>query len=205
MQQRLKQRLIGAVVLVALAVIFLPMILSGPVERTRVDMPLDVPEQPEPIEAPALPDVERLEEPDPGAELAELPRPEAEDAPVLELSPEDAEGGESAAAAADGETDRAVPDTGDAPPADAAAEDTAPAEEGGFAVQVGGFGSRDNAVRLRERLRADDFESWVDEAEVDGRTVYRVRVGPVAERAQAEALAQRLAEAHELPGLIIAR
>ncbi|PWG61177.1 hypothetical protein DEM34_17825 [Spiribacter halobius] len=172
------------------------MLLSGPVERTRVDVPLDVPEAPEPIAAPALPEADLLEEPPPGESLADMPRPAPEDAPAV--GPATTEGGDSAATAP--EADDPAPT--DEPSADG---DDGAAAEGGFAVQVGGFGSRDNAIRLRDRLREDGFETWVDEAEVDGRTVHRVRVGPVPARDEAEALAQRLAESHELPGLIIAR
>ena len=40
MQQRLKQRLVGAVVLVALAVIFIPMLLQGPLEREATSIPI---------------------------------------------------------------------------------------------------------------------------------------------------------------------
>ena len=47
MDTRLKQRLIGAAVLIALAVIFLPMLVQGPAPGSGVsDVPLDVPGEP---------------------------------------------------------------------------------------------------------------------------------------------------------------
>ena len=47
MDTSLKQRLVGAVVLVALAVIFLPMLVKGPAPDSGVsDVPLDVPDEP---------------------------------------------------------------------------------------------------------------------------------------------------------------
>ena len=47
MDTRLKQRLIGAAVLIALAVIFLPMLVQGPAPDSGVsDVPLDVPGEP---------------------------------------------------------------------------------------------------------------------------------------------------------------
>ena len=47
MEPSLKQRLVGAVVLVALAVIFLPMLVKGPAPDSGVsDVPLDVPTEP---------------------------------------------------------------------------------------------------------------------------------------------------------------
>src|SRR6478672_4105145 len=47
MDSRLKQRLIGAAVLVALAVIFLPMLVQGPAPDSGVsDVPLSMPDAP---------------------------------------------------------------------------------------------------------------------------------------------------------------
>ena len=47
MDPALKQRLVGAAVLVALAVIFLPMLVQGPAPDSGVaDVPLDVPDAP---------------------------------------------------------------------------------------------------------------------------------------------------------------
>jgi cell division septation protein DedD len=49
MDTSLKQRLVGAVVLVALAVIFLPMLVKGPAPDSGVsDVALDVPAEPKP-------------------------------------------------------------------------------------------------------------------------------------------------------------
>ena len=47
MDSSLKQRLVGAVVLIALAVIFLPMLVKGPAPESGVsDVPLDIPAEP---------------------------------------------------------------------------------------------------------------------------------------------------------------
>ena len=47
-------------------------------------------------------------------------------------------------------------------------------------VQAGAFGSEENASRLLERLRAQGVDkSFVREDSVNGRTLYRVRVGPI--------------------------
>ena len=84
------------------------------------------------------------------------------------------------------------------PPMPVSAGDTAPAAtpvaafEGRRVVQVGSFGEKDNARRLADRLReaeVDDVD--VDHVEVDGRDLWRVRVGPMDFDA-AEALLARL-------------
>jgi rare lipoprotein A len=47
-------------------------------------------------------------------------------------------------------------------------------------VQAGAFGAQENATRLLERLRVQGIDkSFVREDTVSGRTLYRVRVGPI--------------------------
>ena len=60
-------------------------------------------------------------------------------------------------------------------------------------LQVGAFGLRGNAEAMASRLRSAGIaDAVVSEAAVAGKTVYRVRVGPVADAAQAAQLAERL-------------
>ncbi|MEO0998874.1 MAG: SPOR domain-containing protein, partial [Pseudomonadota bacterium] len=76
------------------------------------------------------------------------------------------------------------------PPAEAAAP---PASASGmFAVQLGSFSARDNADKLAAGLRGLGFAAFISEHRNGGRTLHRVRVGPLADRAAAEAEAARL-------------
>jgi len=63
----------------------------------------------------------------------------------------------------------------------------------GFAVQMGAFSSEADASALRDRLRAAGFSAIVQPVRTDKGTLSRVRVGPVASRAEAEQLRGRLA------------
>lgn len=50
-------------------------------------------------------------------------------------------------------------------------------------VQVGSFGNKDNAHRLAQRLKDADIDDVdIDHAEVAGDDVWRVKIGPVAEK-----------------------
>jgi cell division septation protein DedD len=60
-------------------------------------------------------------------------------------------------------------------------------------VQVGSFGSRDNADKLRRQLGAQGYPVFLMQVESGGRTYHRVRVGPYGDRAGADAAARRLA------------
>ena len=74
-----------------------------------------------------------------------------------------------------------------------AAPIAAPTPIGGRLLQVGAFGSRANADALVTRLQASGIGgASVSEASVSGRTVFRVRVGPVTDGEQATQLADRL-------------
>lgn len=64
----------------------------------------------------------------------------------------------------------------------------------GFTIQIGAFGTSEHAAALlRELGAADGPPGRVEAAEAGGRTIFRVRVGHFARRAEAEDHARRLA------------
>lgn len=213
MKQSLKQRLIGAVVLVALAVIFLPMLLTGPVERGQVSVPVEIPPRPQvqPSSQLPQPDDETASRPPPSS-ITEAPTP------VDEAGPEADSGGDAEAEASEPPADAAEPALSTAQAEDAeqsaegsetpeagAEEPEGVPEQGGFAVQVGGFRNRSNALGLRDRLRDRGYTVYVDQTEWKGGPLYRVRVGPVISESEAESLKSRLAREQDLSGIVVSR
>ncbi|MGH8209219.1 MAG: SPOR domain-containing protein, partial [Steroidobacteraceae bacterium] len=63
---------------------------------------------------------------------------------------------------------------------------------GGWMVQLGVFANHANADRLARELKGQGFHALVSQNSGAGRTLWRVRAGPVAERAAAEQLGARL-------------
>ena len=59
-------------------------------------------------------------------------------------------------------------------------------------VQLGVFSIQANAERLAQELKSQGFHAQVSENSGGGRPLWRVRTGPVAERAAAEQLNARL-------------
>lgn len=175
MDEPLKKRLVGAIVLVALAVIFVPMLLEGekrndtpmfgsnmpevPESHTpMVDIPLQVP--PPPVETPVV--VER-----------ERPPESVPVAPAVQPKP-------------------AVPaPTTVKPVKPAEVASSKPATES-WAVQVGSFAEQVNASRLRDSLRGKGYPAYVEQVKLSSGTAYRVRVGPVLTRTDAEAIQAKL-------------
>lgn len=72
----------------------------------------------------------------------------------------------------------------------------------GFAVQLGAFGNADEAAKLRDRARAAGFSAFVEQVHTDKGTLNRVRVGPVADRAEADRLRTQVSASLGVPGLV---
>jgi len=90
------------------------------------------------------------------------------------------------------ESGASTPTQDDAPAAKpAAATNTAAASAptssraGGWAVQVAAMGSQADANTLRDKLRANGFDGYVDTVNANGKQLWRVRAGPQTQRADA--------------------
>ena len=196
MDPGMKQRLIGAAVLVALAVIFLPMLVQGPAPDSGVsDVPLSMPDAPAGnYETRDLPLVTPGTAPDGGALGMSSTPPPADGAP---LPAADADAANPAAGPSSSTT---VP-LGDggatkAEPLPAASGEMFPAPTAGgdYAVHFGSFASSTAADKVVGSLRASQLPGYREQGLVDGKPVWRVRIGPYASRADAEAA--RLRAAH---------
>ena len=206
MEQKLKQRLTGAIVLVALAVIFVPIILEGPDDDWtprshsipeqpqmdyRADMDLELPE-PMPVEEPqtgsviteALSLQEAVPATDQPSQVEQQSAPAAEKAPVPVAAPP--------------KPVKAAP----VPVPRKPEKEAEPAIEGWF-VQVGSFGQEMNASGLRERLKSAGYDARLHKVAIGKGYAYRVLVGPSGSRAAAEKTAARLMSGQQLAGMVI--
>jgi len=198
MEQQLKQRLVGAIVLVSLAVIFIPVILEGPDDEL----------------APRFQDLPETPQIDYNASV-DLPLPEAR--PVDEsadIQPVEQGSGPVAVTTAPAPVVTA-PEPPPAPPAQqpapqpvapkppAAAATTVREPPAGWYAQVGSFSQQDNARSLQDTLGKAGHRAHVQQvATVSGQS-YRVLVGPSASRDAATRELDRLATAMKIKGLVI--
>ncbi len=224
MKYGMRERLSGAVILIALAVIFVPMLFDEPAPRGErpepvltIEQPIEVPRRdvPDPVPPSSLTDDES---PSPDAEgseaptTVEVPRPspdlspddEAQEVePVdLEAAPETAdEPAEAPAADPIAELARAADErlAEDAPPeAPQATPEASPSGE--WAVQVGSFGESANAERLVERLTEEGFAAYSRPRDNDLTTVY---VGPFDSSGAGERAVTEIKERVNLQGLVV--
>jgi DedD protein len=65
----------------------------------------------------------------------------------------------------------------------------------GWAAQLGSFAARGNAEKLERQLRLQGFSAFLSSTGSGRALRYRVRVGPVADRAAADRLSAKLQKA----------
>ena len=167
MDRALKERLIGATVLVVVMVLVVPVFLDGsPTDRSAapamIEQRIDLPGR----------------HPDKGARTVVLDRRRSEPLPARRR----------AAPVAD---EAAAPAAGIA----AAPADPKRSATGLWAVQLGSFSSQVNADRLAAELRQQGFAAFLSRLETPDGELHRVRVGPQKDRDSAQAIVTRLKRA----------
>jgi len=199
MEQALKQRLIGAIVLVSLAVIFIPIILEGPDDEWtprshsipeqpqmdyRADMELELPpETPvvdETVAMEAISQEQAESEPQPAVEVVKTDAVPVKAPEPVKAAPQPAS-----------PVKQAVPPVPKAEPLK------------GWFVQVGSFGQEMNAKGLQDRLAAAGFHVQLQDVKLGNKHTYRVLVGPSPTRTAAEKQAEKLKSGQHLTGMVI--
>ena len=197
--RRLLQRIVGALVLVALAVIFVPMLFNR--DDAGQQIAVDAPAMPE---TPAAPIIE--------TQPVEVPEPAVEAIPEdYEIIEEDSVAESSIPA---NPIDPVPAEAQPAPDAPEQAVTAAPplmpenAEEQrldtanlpvSWSVQLASLSSRENAEKLQKTLRSQGYNAYIRTA--DG--MNRVFVGPLVERAEANRLRDQLQRQHKLDGFVV--
>ena len=205
-----KQRMVGALVLVAVAVIFLPMLFSRQDEARHVQVdapaapqapamspvkvdPVNVPEQ-QPLPQEPIPSDEELapNRQAPSMPIAPAPnKPVTQNAPVAKATPAPAPAARATPA----------PAAAAAAPAAAAADSRVDANglSVSWSVQLASLSNRANADNLQKTLRTQGYNAYIRTS--DG--VNRVFVGPLIERAEADRLRDQLDKQQKLKGIVV--
>jgi DedD protein len=202
-----KQRMVGALVLVALAVIFLPMLFSRQNEQRQVTV-----EAPAAPQAPAMPQVQ--------VEPVVVPEPQALPQEPVPSDDEIAQQEAPAAPVAAAPTAKPVTPPPAPAPALAAKPATAPSQpisaapgkpdttqsrvdanglSVSWSVQLASLANRESAEKLQKTLRSQGYNAYIRTA--DGKN--RVFVGPLIERAEADRLRDLLNRQQNLKGFVV--
>ncbi len=190
LERGLKQRMVGALVLVALAVIFLPMLFSRDNEprHVRIEAPSRpvMPEVPDFAVASVTVPEPLPDEPIPGSTpetpISALPAPPPAVEPARKPQ---ATGLGEPAAKAPVRTPEARLDANSLPIS--------------WSVQLASLSNRANAENLQKTLRSQGYNAYIRQA---GK-MNRVFVGPVIERAEADRLRALLNRQQKLDGFVV--
>ena len=193
-----KQRMVGALVLVALAVIFLPMLFSREDEQRQIQV--DAPAAPQ---MPVMPEVkvEPVPVPEPQA-IAQEPAPPEQEAVVQQPSAPVAPPGVKPVIAA--------PKPPAVTPAQAVAQAPAKLDTTqkrldpnglpiSWSVQLVSLSNRASADSLQKTLRNQGYNAYVRSSG----GMNRVFVGPLLERAEADRLRDLLGKQQNLKGFVV--
>lgn len=186
-----KQRIVGALIIVSLAVIFLPMLFDEP-HQERERQTLEIPPEPDipevTVEKPSEPEVTETVQ-------GTVPAPnQTEEGPDSDTS--DLPMADNGSAGVDKPEPSPEPSPEEQP-------DTR-VLEGAYLVQLGSFGSADNAKRLRDRARETGMDAYIESFQRDGETLTRVFAGPFIDRSAAEDAKAELDQSFGLDTLVIA-
>jgi len=193
----LKQRLVGAIVLVALGVIFIPILLEGPNQTLVPEMDgIPTPE----THAPELP----LKPFPPVGELEQAERAVVTDA-TAEGTPDAIQPPETRKPLEVESTPAPVVVTPPKPlkPPVKAEKPATIVPAGSWVVQVVSLSNKANALALRDKLRKGSFSTQIEQVRVDGKTHFRVRVGPFLERTEADLARRQIADRFEQNGRVM--
>jgi DedD protein len=208
----LRQRVVGALVLLALAVIFLPMLFSREDDVRQVVV--EAPVMPKPPAMPAV-EVQPTEVPEPQAGDADNAEPQQQaqtqvpSAPITSLptQPAQVQAQPPKAPAAQPAAPSPKPAPAAQPaPAQASAAPQQPAQRldadnlpVSWSVQLASLSNRARADELQKSLRSQGYNAYV--RSFDG--MNRVFVGPVVERAEADRLRDQLGKQQKLNGFVV--
>lgn len=206
MREGAKKRLIGALVLVTLAVIFVPMWFE-PESSLDTLPPIQESMSRAPGFAPNVQTEVFLRPEDSGVGGLDETRLTVSEPLALPAAGVAGPGGAAATtsrpAGTKADAGAARPPTATETTANAAvsprgANDGMPS----WVIQVASVATPEGAADLERKLRAGGFTAFVEKATVNGKVYYRVRVGPELDRARAEQTAARLRERHKVNTLI---
>ena len=217
-----KQRMVGALVLIAIAVIFLPMLFSRQDEARRVQVdapaapqapaptqlkvePVSVPEQ-QPLPQEPVPSDEELTQPAQPARPAQpVQQRTSQQPPAMPIAPAPSKPVAAAPKPVQTAPVKPAPAPTPAPvqtPVASAAETNRVDANGlsvTWSVQLASLSNRANADNLQKTLRTQGYNAYIRTS--DG--VNRVFVGPVIERAEADRLRDTLEKQQKIKGIVV--
>ena len=199
MERRLKERLIGAAVLVMLVVIFIPMILDDSVQSEMEITKTNIPDRPAtnfnsriipieevvPVKSPVFSDSEV-------SQASEI-KPASPEDPIDITQSANAGIGSGLLSSKTGQEKHASSTVGESESRGLIA----------WVVQLGSFSNQDNANALVKNLRDEGYSGYAETINTASGLIYRVRVGPELLKSDAEKIQMELNKQLKFEGIVL--
>ena len=203
-KKQLKQRIVGAIVLIGLGVIFIPMILNQSDETSPITGS-NIP--PKPVELARMPEQTAPAQPDVPVANRNLPQLVDEHTPPvtqIDASISENDAVKPASPATSTETKKPATKTVESKPKTSTSVTTNSANKSrAWVVQVASFAEQKKAIKLRDRLRKAKHPTFVESVKGKNGLRYRVRVGPLVKRSKAESLKKKIARQFKLNDALV--
>lgn len=158
MEKALKQRLVGAVVLVILGVVFIPVLLDGAGHHARYARDITIPSEPD-IKIKTWDELKEFSA-----------KPAATSKPRSNII---------------------IP------------KEKKQASIHAWALQLGSFSQQNNALVLRDQLRAKGYSAYVEKQGAGDKLSYKVRIGPELNRDRMVKLQQKLKSQEKIDSIVV--
>jgi DedD protein len=188
MDQTLKERLVGATVLVILAVVFIPMLLNETDDEENEITRTIIPPKPESdFSSRIIPLEDETNDKQP---ITSIKKDIVKKAPIENIK------------------EKPVPPVVEEKKMpDMVSEKKKPTDLNvglnAWVVQLGSFSSEANAQALNKKLRNAGYPAFVDPLKQKSAVVYRVRVGPELKRSDAQSIRDAIKKSMKLDGIVI--
>jgi len=212
----LKQRVVGALVIVSLAVIFLPMIFDEPHQPSKTQL-IPIPVQSElpviTLNSPQKPKFKIIESSDGGSKAAAEELVDGSSKSIVGIvQSDDSEVAEPSMVSEDmvqqNSPSEQIVEEREVVSVDAN-EKSSPSMfkekelSNVWMVQLGTFGNHKNAYNLRDSLRESGFDGHTTKIDKDGKQLVRVFSGPYADKAYADSVKKKLDKKFKLKTLVV--
>ncbi|MBI3772132.1 MAG: SPOR domain-containing protein [Gammaproteobacteria bacterium] len=187
-----KQRIVGGLVLIALALIIIPLMIDFSQNVAEKSFEVTVPAAPDEMKMTVLPLQDWSQKIDPAVDpQAEVVTPTLTPRPAPPQAPETS-------------VTQGKPATAAMPAEKAVTQSSPTAATEQWMVQASSFTAEDKAKAFSDRLKGMGYPAFYQKGnDAAGAAVFRVRVGPVADRAAADSLLQRLKRDAKVDGLVM--
>lgn len=199
MEDTVKQRLLGAVVIIGLAIIFLPAILDRE-EDSSLAVTMEIPPRPQIVKNIDIEKALDKKKAQFDKEVIEPPKPlVVEPEKISQKKPSQVIEEIKAKAPVAKKVDKPKPSTAEPIKTNSAATTEV------WVVQLGSFSKQENAQKLKQKLAKDYKNLYIEKVQIPGGNTYRLRLGDFTNKDLAIQQRRKIKSQHDISGVVMTK